>query len=74
MTGTLENPLISESGRKFLADLLVQLSDAQLHELFDVARFPLRSRSGGAKRPVTIDQWVDAFKQKRDEVVNRTCP
>jgi hypothetical protein len=74
MTGTLENPLISESGRKFLADLLVQLSDAQLHELFDVARFPLRSRSGGAKRPVAIDQWVDAFKQKRDEVVNRTCP
>lgn len=74
MTGTLENPLISEGGRKFLADLLVRLSDAQLHDLFDVARFPLRSRSVGAKQPVTTAQWVDAFKHKRDEVVNRTCP
>jgi hypothetical protein len=74
MSGSLNNPVISEAGRKFLADLLVQLSDAQLHALFDVARFPLRSGLGGdANRNVTVDAWVDAFKKKRDEVVNRSC-
>ena len=41
-TGTLEMPQIGEAGRKFLADLLVQLSDAQLRDLFDVARFSQR--------------------------------
>ena len=73
-TGTLGNPSISEAGRKFLADLLVQLSDAQLHDLFDVARAPTRAMSVGAKHGLTVDEWVDLFKRKRDEVVNRTCP
>jgi hypothetical protein len=67
MGGTLENPHISEAGRKFLADLLVQLSDAQLHDLFDVAGFTRRDPSA------SIDDWVHGFKQKRDEIVNRTC-
>ena len=73
-TGTLGNPSITEAGRKFLADLLVQLSDAQLHDLFDVSRFPTRAKSVGAKHGLTVDEWVDLFKRKRDEVVNRTCP
>ena len=38
MTGTLDKPVISEAGRAFLAGLLAQLSDAQLHDLFDVSR------------------------------------
>jgi hypothetical protein len=67
ITGTLDNPVISEAGRTFLADLLVQLSDAQLHDLFDVARFT--RRDPGA----STDDWVHAFKQKRDAIVNRTC-
>jgi len=25
-------------------------------------------------RAATVDQWVDAFKQKRDQIVKRTCP
>ena len=66
-TGTLDHPVISEAGRKFLADLLVQLSDQQLHDLFDVARFPLRSGH-------PVDEWVEAFKHKRDDIVTRTCP
>ena len=70
-TGTLDHPKISEAGRKFLADLLVQLTDAQLHDLFEVARFPERT---GAGRPATVDEWVGAFKQKREEIVNTTCP
>jgi hypothetical protein len=73
-TGTLDNPVISEEGRSFLADLLMQLSDAQLHDLFAVAQFPLRSLGMKPTRPMTtVDEWVDAFKAKRDEIVNRSC-
>ena len=74
-TGTLENPAISEEGRKFLAGLLTQLSDTQLHQLFEVSRFPQRSPSSSdASASGIIERWVDAFKRKRDEVVNHTCP
>ena len=66
ITGTLDHPVISEDGRKFLAGLLVQLSDRQLHDLFDVARFELRSHH-------PTDDWVEAFKRKRAEVLNQTC-
>ena len=71
-TGTLGNPRISEAGRKFLADLLVQLSDAQLRDLFEVARFA--ERTGPSIKPATVDDWVAAFKVKRDAIVNHTCP
>jgi hypothetical protein len=67
MTGTLENPRISEAGRQFLAGLLVQLSDAQLHDLFEVARFTRRDPRW------SVDDWVNAFKQKRNEIVNAHC-
>lgn len=70
-TGTLDHPHISDAGRKFLADLLVQLTDAQLHDLFEVARFP--ERTGGGPM-ATVDEWVGAFKQKRDEIAHATCP
>jgi len=73
-TGTLKNPKISEAGRAFLAGLLTQLTDRQLHDLFEVARVELRSRKPGSdERPATIDEWVTAFKEKRDEIVNRRC-
>lgn len=75
LTGSLENPSITEAGRQFLADLLLQLTDAQLHDLFDVAR--ITHRTTATNRPAdetTIDQWVDAFKQKRKDIVNQTCP
>jgi len=67
MSGSLDNPRISEEGRKFLADLLVQLSDGQIHDLFDVARVTRRQPS------TTLDEWVAAFKDKRDQIVSRTC-
>ena len=65
-TGTLDDPIISEAGRKFLADLLVQLSDAQLRDLFEVARFPDYSH-------ISADDWVATFKKKRDEITSITC-
>ena len=74
-TGTLDNPVISEEGRQFLADLLVQLSDQQLHGMFEAARVHLRLRnptdiSSGFATP---DDWVAAFKAKRDQIVSRRC-
>lgn len=74
-TGTLKNPVIREEGRRFLADLLVQLTDRQLHDLFDVARFTHRLAAPNLQTvTTTIAQWVEAFKQKRDEIVNHSCP
>jgi hypothetical protein len=74
-TGTLSNPRISEEGRKFLAGLLTQLTDQQLRDLFEVARFARRpaplDRPGAVG---TIDQWVEAFKQKRAAIVDHVCP
>ena len=75
LTGTLGDPIISEAGRSFLASLLVQLSDRQIHDLFEVARVQLRLRapedvsSGFAG----IEEWVQAFTAKRRQIVERRC-
>lgn len=71
-TGSLEHPRISEEGRAFLANLLTQLSDQQIRDVFEAARMPLRSLD--PRRSGTIDEWAAAFRQKRDEVVQHTCP
>jgi hypothetical protein len=71
-SGSLENPHISEAGRKFLADLLLQLSDRQLRDLFETARFA--ERKTASVRAATVEQWVDGFKKKRDQIATRTCP
>ena len=60
LTGTLKDPVISEDGRAFLADLLEQLSDAQLNDMFEAAR-------------VDPDAWTRAFKAKRQQIVERRC-
>jgi hypothetical protein len=73
-TGMLGDPQISEAGRKFLADLLVQLTDQQLHDVFEVARVDHRSRKPGTEEPAaSVDEWVNAFKVKRDEIVSNRC-
>jgi hypothetical protein len=73
-TGTLDHPRISEAGRAFLARLLAQLTDRQLHDLFETAHVEWRSRRpGSTDPPATVDEWVAAFKQKRDEIANRRC-
>jgi hypothetical protein len=64
--GTLADPVIGEAGRKFLADLLVQLSDAQLRDLFEVSRLPQHSHT-------PVEAWIAVFKTKRDAIVNATC-
>jgi hypothetical protein len=74
-SGTLDKPVIGEAGRRFLAVLLQQLSDAQLRDLFDVARVSLRVREPGRALSgfPSTDEWVSVFKQKRDEVVSKRC-
>ena len=73
-SGSLDSPRISEEGRRFLADLLTQLTDQQLHDLFEVARFPQRwDPPGNPENAATVERWVDAFKKKRDEIVNHQC-
>jgi len=72
-------PTIREPGRAFLANLLNQLSDAQLRDLFETARISRRSAHVKSKPeddlPVaSVDQWVTAFKAKRAEIVNHRCP
>jgi len=74
MTGTLGDPKISEAGRQFLSGLLMQLTDAQLHDLFDVARVNLRSRRPDSNEPpASVDEWVDVFKHKRAEIAGKRC-
>jgi hypothetical protein len=74
-SGTLRDPVISEAGRAFLAGLLAQLSDAQLHDLFEAARVDLRLREPGKVDSgfASVDEWVTVFKMKRDDIVHRTC-
>ena len=76
VTGTLEYPAISEAGRQFLAGLLIQLSDRQITDMFDVAHFDLRGLAPSHGQPgvASIDQWVSAFETKRAEIVDRRCP
>ena len=64
-TGSLDNPRISEPGRRFLASRLLLLRDQQIHDLFGAARAEHR---GG-----TLDEWVRVFKRKRAEIVDARC-
>ncbi len=66
-SGSLENPVISEAGRQFLSDLLMRLTDAQIYDLFEVARFTQREPRH------TTEDCVGVFKQKREEIATRRC-
>jgi hypothetical protein len=72
LQGTFKDPQISEAGRKFLADLLVQLSDKQITDMFAAARVDRFHRH--AERNLPVSEWVRVFKKKRDEIVNTRCP
>lgn len=74
-TGTLQDPVISERGRRFLAGLLAQLSDRQIRDLFEVARVTSRLRSPADPLSgfVDVEEWVAAFKEKRQQIVSRRC-
>jgi hypothetical protein len=74
--GDLRHPEISEAGRKFLSDLLNQLTDQQIANLFIVARAERTDETlleQGREREVTIDDWVQVFKKKRQEINDHHC-
>jgi hypothetical protein len=75
LTGSLEDPMISEEGRRLLASLLAQLSDRQLRDLFEAGRVELRLRSPGDPSSgfATVREWVEAFKEKRAQIEARRC-
>jgi hypothetical protein len=75
LTGTLSDPVIGEEGRRFLAGLLDRLTDDQVHDLFEAARVGLRLRSPGNASSgfATVQEWVDAFKEKRSQILDRRC-
>ena len=75
-TGSLEDPKISEAGRQFLAQRLMLLRDKQIRDLFTVSNVVKRGETideAGAKRPVTVDDWVRVFKRKRSEIAAARC-
>src|SRR5262249_52301263 len=72
LQGTLRDPTIGEPGRKFLADLLVQLSDKQIADMFTAARVDRFHEH--PERNIPVSEWVRVFKKKRDEIVAARCP
>jgi hypothetical protein len=74
--GELFDPPILEEGRSFLADLLNQLTDKQIEDLFRVARAERTDEKfieNGKERPVRVEDWVEVFKTKRKEINDRRC-
>jgi hypothetical protein len=71
-TGTLAYPKISEAGRQFLSQLLGELSDAQIRNLFKAARFDEKPGENGESGG-SIADWAAAFKQKREEIAAARC-
>jgi hypothetical protein len=77
----LNDPNISEEGRRFDAALMCQLSDRQIEDLFKVSRaaqMPEYHTSDGAFKPgvdesSVVANWVQAFKQKREELAKCRC-
>jgi hypothetical protein len=79
--GGLKNPNISEDGRRFLAGLMCQLTDQQIKDLFVLSRSyqmpEHHNKDGSFKTGVTedsvIQEWVTAFKQKREDLAKGRC-
>jgi hypothetical protein len=77
----LGDPTISEEGRRLLAGLMCQLTDAQIENLFKAARvaaMPKYHNSDGSFKSgldqATIErQWVEVFKAKREDLAKGRC-
>jgi hypothetical protein len=64
---------IGEAGRRFLGDLLRQLTHAQIVALFRGARFPDYLRQ--SERGRDVENWAAAFEDRVRQIVDRPpCP
>jgi hypothetical protein len=71
--GTFGPTRVSERGRRFLAKLLEQLTDAQLTELFTWARFD--QPRGFQRQPSPVSEWVRVFKKRAQAITEGpACP
>jgi len=77
LTGSLEDPVISEAGRRFLSRRLAMLSDRQIRDLFTVSQIERRGEEivgdDGRRRKVEVADWVRVFKRKRGEISAARC-
>ena len=77
----LDNPMISEEGRRFDAGLMCQLTDRQIEDLFTSSRaaeMPEYHNSDGSFKAGVDEasvrrEWVQAFKQKREDLAKGRC-
>ena len=77
----LDNPTISEEGRRFTAGLMCQLSDQQITDLFKLSRVAempeFHNGDGSFKQGLSedsiIQEWVTVFKQKREDIAKGRC-
>jgi hypothetical protein len=72
----LTHPFIGEEGRQFLTDLMNQLTDQQIRDLFRVARVDQLNQfeeKEGTKRKITADDWAIVFNQKRAKLNEERC-
>ena len=77
----LENPTISEEGRRFTAGLMCQLSDQQITDMFKLSRVyempEFHNDDGSYKNGMSEDsivqEWVTLFKEKREDVAKGRC-
>ena len=72
------HPQVHEAGRRLLAERLSSLTERQLRDLFIIARVEEMGETvagaGGQSRPVTVDDWVAAFRRRRAAIVDHRCP
>ncbi len=77
----LEDPKVSEEGRRYLAGMMCQLNDQQIADLFRVARvaqMPKYHNSDGSfksnlSEDAIVKQWTAAFKKKREDLAAGRC-
>jgi hypothetical protein len=66
---------ITDAGRKFLGGLLSQLTDDQLRDLFNSARFSHVSGLLGNHKPAPVEEWVKMFRIKAAQIIDGpSCP
>ena len=65
-SGGLENPILTETGRRFLLARLQLLGDEQIRDLFIAAQVDKLDKGD-------LDSWVEAFKGKVRQIASHPC-
>jgi len=68
INGTFKPQVVSEEGRVFLLQLLDQLTDKNIEDIF------VGARAHEFKPATPVSEWVKAFKARREQIRQKTCP